>query len=163
MGCGSSKVPKEFMGPYIIIGDSKGDLKQYALINNKLTLAKKYYPVHTKEGGGITTIGMFASDEYFYTKDNKGNFNKWATQRQLRLWEGKEIVMVKVISCICNTSDDRFGFLATKFGKIDQWCVYKKQIFNIWHIVTSGRAITAMHSPKIIVPEHQVENYYDHT
>lgn len=163
MGICSSgvKIPDTFLGPYIFTGDSDGIMRQHAFKNNKIKLIRKYAKVHNKQAGGIKVMAMSIHDELITTIDNSGIINTWATQRKLRIFI-KKFVEIKLTTAITFTTDNKFAFLANKFGKINQWDNVKKGIFNIWHFTTPGRAIVSLFCSKINNEQHQVPEFYDH-
>lgn len=160
--CGSNvKIPENFQGPFVFTGDSNGVMRQHAFKNNKLKLIKKYFQVHKKESGGIKVMASTLNDELLTTLDGNGLIQVYATSRQLRIFNDR-FVELKLTTAITYSTDNKFAFLGNKFGKINQWDNVKKSIFNIWHFVTPGRTITSMFCSKIINPDHQMPEYFNH-
>ena len=75
----------------------------------------------------------------------------------------KEFTQMKIVTALGESSQGKFGFTGTKFGKVYQYDVYKQKLFNLWHIVTPGRVITSIFCAKIINPEHQEHEMYSDT
>lgn len=154
MGCGGS-VPKDFRGPFLMTGDNKANMKQYGLINNKLTLIHTFPKVHSEDKGGISCMGLGALGETVITKDDMGNISKWGVHRKLRIFYVTDVKISK-ITCLACCPHEEYFYTADKFGSIVQWRISDKTIFNLWGKVTDS-AIKSLYVPPCHAEEHDDE------
>jgi len=129
--CCSGGAPKDFRGPYLMTGDSKANMKQYGLINNKLVSIHTFPKVHSEDRGGIRCMSLGLLGEIMITKDDGGMITKWGVQRKLRIFHVTDIKITK-IACIATDPHAQYFYHADKFGTIVQWDNTTKSIFNLW-------------------------------
>jgi hypothetical protein len=150
--CCSQGAPKDFRGPFLMTGDDKANMKQYAFINNTLRLIHTFPKVHSEQAGGIEVLGLGMRDEIMLSKDSAGNICKWGVQRKLRIFHLCDI-KINRISCMSNDPHMKFFFQGDKFGQVIQWQASDKTIFNLWGKITDA-PIHSMFIPNCTAETH---------
>jgi hypothetical protein len=135
--CCGQGAPKDFRGPFLMTGDDKANMKQYAFINNTLRLIHTFPKVHSEKAGGVEVLALGMRDEVLLSKDSSGNICKWGTQRRLRIFQFCD-VKINRICCMANDPHMKFFFHGDKFGHVMQWQASDKTIFNLWGKITSA-------------------------